>query len=193
MAHEALVRQRGSQGAPRLTGCSHLRARRAAPPGGRARARSGAQRALRRIDASSRQPFDCEGLPVPIERRCWPSAARMAKRGQHRASGRQDAGSERPARWHGQPRACVTHERPGDGAGQPRARTTRRPARSRATRARVTQDAARPRRAASSRRGCRRCSRPPRNSRHRTRWPGARRLSALHRARAGRGRAGRAS
>jgi len=46
-----------------------------------------------------------EGLPVPAERRCRPSAARMAERGQHRASGGQDARSERPTRRHGQPRA----------------------------------------------------------------------------------------
>jgi hypothetical protein len=45
------------------------------------------------------------GCPRPESRRCWPSAARMAKRGQHRASGGQDARSERPATGLGQPRA----------------------------------------------------------------------------------------
>jgi len=45
----------------------------------------------------------CEGLPVPIERRRKPSGATMAKRGFLRASGGQDARSERPARRHGQP------------------------------------------------------------------------------------------
>jgi hypothetical protein len=43
-----------------------------------------------------------EGLPVLSRRRWKPSVARMAKDGFHRASWRQDAGSERPARWHGQ-------------------------------------------------------------------------------------------
>jgi hypothetical protein len=59
---------------------------------------------------------------VPIERRCWPSAGRMPKRGQHRATGGQDARSERPARWHGQPRAASpkTH-RPAGHAGRPEA------------------------------------------------------------------------
>ena len=43
-----------------------------------------------------------EGLPVLSRRRWKPSAGRMPKDGFHRASGRQDAESERPARWHGQ-------------------------------------------------------------------------------------------
>ena len=87
----------------------------AAPPGGRARARSGAR-------SSNSASMGGEGLPVPIERRCWPSAGRMPKRGQHRATGGQDARSERPARWHGQPRAASpkTH-RPAGHAGRPEA------------------------------------------------------------------------
>ena len=94
----------------------------AAPPGGRARARSGVRRPFRRIRGSHGQRWACEGLPVPIERRCWPSAGRMPKRGQHRATGGQDAQRERPARWHGQPRAASpkTH-RPTGHAGRPEA------------------------------------------------------------------------
>ena len=49
-----------------------------------------------------------EGLPVPRGRRCWPSEARKAKRGQHRVSGGQDARSERAATGHGQPRPSRT-------------------------------------------------------------------------------------
>ena len=45
-----------------------------------------------------------EGLPVLSRRRWKPSVGRMPKDGFQRASGRQDAESERPARWHGQPR-----------------------------------------------------------------------------------------
>jgi hypothetical protein len=48
-----------------------------------------------------------EGLPVPRSRRRKPSAARMAKRGFLRASEAQDGRSERPAMWHGQPRAAA--------------------------------------------------------------------------------------
>ena len=43
----------------------------------------------------------------------------MAEGGFHRASGAQDVRRERPARWHGRPRACVTQERPADGTGDP--------------------------------------------------------------------------
>ena len=51
---------------------------------------------------------EARGCPRPESRRCWPSAATMAKRGQHRASGGQDARSERPATGWGQPLACAT-------------------------------------------------------------------------------------
>jgi len=61
---------------------------------------------------------------VPIERRRKPSAARKAKRGFLRASGWQDARSERPARWHGQPRF-----RPGGGAKIRPARAPKGPGR----------------------------------------------------------------
>jgi hypothetical protein len=45
-----------------------------------------------------------QGLPVPIETALLASEAKMAKRSQHRESEGQDGRSERPARWHGQPR-----------------------------------------------------------------------------------------
>ena len=44
-----------------------------------------------------------EGLPVPGSRRCFLREARMAKRRKHRASGGQDARSERPATGMGSP------------------------------------------------------------------------------------------
>ena len=44
-----------------------------------------------------------EGLPVPGSRRCFLREARMAKRRKHRASGGQDARSERPAMGTGSP------------------------------------------------------------------------------------------
>jgi hypothetical protein len=54
--------------------------------------------ASRRIDSSPPVALplvvDCEGSPVPIERRCWPSAGRMPKRGQHRAM-RRPGGPQR--------------------------------------------------------------------------------------------------
>jgi hypothetical protein len=53
---------------------------------------------------SFRELCGSEGLPVPSERRTKPSEATMAKRGFLRESGGHDARSERPARWHGQPR-----------------------------------------------------------------------------------------
>ena len=43
-------------------------------------------------------------LHVPIEPALLASEAWMAKRSQHRESEGQDGRSERPARWHGQPR-----------------------------------------------------------------------------------------
>ncbi len=43
-------------------------------------------------------------LHVPIEPALLASEARMAKRSQHRESEGHDGRSERPARWHGQPR-----------------------------------------------------------------------------------------
>ena len=45
------------------------------------------------------------GLPVPAEAALAASGGRMPERSCHRASGGQDARSERPARRHGQPRA----------------------------------------------------------------------------------------
>ena len=54
---------------------------------------------------------------MPGSRRCWPSEARMAKRGQHRVSGAQDGRSERPATGmgspepNGEPAACPHRSR----------------------------------------------------------------------------------
>ena len=86
------------------------------PPGGRTSGRPCSCACLARgvrsdeSRAAVRQTLDGSGLPMPWSRRCWPSAGRMPKRGQHRASEGQDARSERPAMGHGQPRACGTHD-----------------------------------------------------------------------------------
>mgnify|MGYP006276503583 CR=1 FL=1 len=50
---------------------------------------------------------EARGCPRSESRRCWLSAATMAKRGQRRASGGQDARSERPATGRGRPVACA--------------------------------------------------------------------------------------
>jgi hypothetical protein len=86
-----------------------------------------------------RQGGSARGCPCPGSRRCWPSEARMAKRGQHRASGGQDARSKRPATGHGNPErrsgasvppsltrlGFLSSERTsGDGAWAPRAATS---------------------------------------------------------------------
>ena len=63
-----------------------------------------------------------EGLPEPGSRRCWPSEARMAKRGRHRVSAGQDARSERPATGRGQPRAIPPAHKKTDPAAVRRTR-----------------------------------------------------------------------
>jgi hypothetical protein len=55
--------------------------------------------------ASQLNPLTRSGLPVPAETALAASGGRMPERSCHRASGGQDARSERPARRHGQPRA----------------------------------------------------------------------------------------
>jgi hypothetical protein len=67
-----------------------------------------------KLDVAPCGSMDCEGLPMPIERRGKPSAARRAKRGFPRATGGQDGRRERPARWHGQPRATRNGSRTGN-------------------------------------------------------------------------------
>ena len=170
----------------------------AAPPGGRARSRSGAQPAFRRIwpPCGGRHLARRMGLgwradsadhkPAAIFRQwtargCPCQSSGVGNRAQQGL--RSEVSSERPEGR--MPAGSV--RRDGTGNPEPTPRDVR------ATPSRVTEAAARWRRAASWRRGCRRCSRSLRSSRPRTRWPGARRLSARRRARAGRGRAGPAS
>ena len=60
------------------------------------------------------------GRPMPIETALAASEGRMPRASCHGASGRQDAGSERPARWHGprpEPVRARPPERPRDGMG----------------------------------------------------------------------------
>jgi hypothetical protein len=100
----------------------------AAPPGGRARARSGARRAFRRICPLLPVALDGSGWPVPRSRPCWQAQAGCrSAASMERPEGRMPVGSVRATgTGHPEPASPTTRPEPAlRKAPRSAARTTR--------------------------------------------------------------------